>query len=151
MSIHLEHTHVGSFPAVVMQNDAMRVAVIPEIGGKIISLESRRTGRDWLWKNPHLPLRKPPADAADFGAFDAGGWDEVFPTVNPCQVPNSAWGNRALTDHGELWYRPWQVVAAKVGSPAGATLTLAIDDPELPFRFERTLTLAPGLGWLTAS
>jgi galactose mutarotase-like enzyme len=151
MSIKLEHTHVDAWRAVVMQNDAMRVIVVPEIGGKIISLVSRRTGREWLWKNPHLPLRKPPADATDFGAFDAGGWDEVFPTVNSCQVPNSAWNNRTLTDHGELWYRPWQIVAANVGSQADATLTLAVDDPELPFRFERTLTLAAGVGSLTAS
>jgi galactose mutarotase-like enzyme len=151
MSIHLEHTHVGSWPAVVMQNDAMRVVVVPEIGGKIISLVSRGTGREWLWKNPHLTLRKPPLDASDFGAFDAGGWDEVFPTVNPCRVPNSAWGNRMLTDHGELWYRPWQIVAAGTAMQAAATLSLAVDDPQLPFRFERTLTLGPGLGWLTAS
>jgi galactose mutarotase-like enzyme len=151
MSIHLDHTHVGFWSAVVLQNDAMRVAVISEIGGKIISLVSRRAGREWLWRNPHLPLRKPPADATDFGAFDAGGWDEVFPTVNACRVPNSAWGNRTLTDHGELWYRPWQIVAANADSQTGATLTLAVDDPELPFRFERTLTLGPGLGSLTAS
>jgi galactose mutarotase-like enzyme len=151
MSILLEHTHVGTWPAVILQNDAMRVAVIPEIGGKIISLVSRRTGREWLWKNPYLPLRKPPLDATDFGAFDAGGWDEVFPTVNPCRVPNSAWGNRTLTDHGELWYRPWQIVAANTDSQTGATLTLAVDDPQLPFRFERTLTLAAGMGSLTAS
>jgi galactose mutarotase-like enzyme len=151
MSILLEHTHVGSWPAVVMQNDAMRVVVVPGIGGKVVALVSRHTGREWLWKNPHLTLRKPPTDATDFGAFDAGGWDEVFPTVNPCRVPNSAWGNRMLTDHGELWYRPWQIVAANTDSQTGATLTLAVDDPDLPFRFERTLTLAPGVSPLTAS
>ena len=103
MSIKLEHTHVDTWLAVVMENDAMRVVVVPEIGGKITSLVSRRTGREWLWKNPHLPLIKPPPDATDFGAFDAGGWDEVIPTVNRCRVPNSAWGERTLTDHGELW------------------------------------------------
>jgi hypothetical protein len=112
---------------------------------------SRRTGREWLWRNPHLPLRKPPADATDFGAFDAGGWDEVFPTVNPCRVPNSAWGNRGLTDHGELWFRPWQVLVASVDPRAGATITLAVDAFDLPFRFERTLTLTDGLAPLTAS
>src|SRR3954463_15441636 len=149
MSIHLERTLFCCWPAVVMQNDAMRVTVIPEIGGKIISIMSRRTGREWLWRNPYLALRKPPADATDFGAFDAGGWDEVFPTVNPCSVPNSAWGDRRLTDHGELWYRPWQIVAANADSQTGTTLSLAVDDPQLPFRFERTLTLGPGLGRLT--
>jgi Aldose 1-epimerase len=151
VSIHLERTRIDSWSAIVMQNDAMRVAVVPEIGGKIISLRSRRSGREWLWRNPHLPLKKPPADATDFGAFDAGGWDEVFPTVNACRVPNSAWGNRTLTDHGELWYRPWKVLDENVASRAVATLSLAVDEPDLPFRFERTLTLAAGLAPLTAN
>jgi galactose mutarotase-like enzyme len=125
--------------------------VVPEIGGKIISLRSHRTGREWLWKNPYLPLIKPPLDSTDFGAFDAGGWDEVFPTVNPCQVPNSAWDNRKLTDHGELWFRPWQILDARVELQTAATLKLAVDEPDLPFRFERTLTLANGLASLTAN
>src|SRR5271156_6921865 len=112
MSIQLEHTHVDSFQAVALTNDAIRVVVIPGLGGKIISLQSRDSGREWLWRNPYLPLRKPPANPLNFGLFDAGGWDEVFPTVDPCRVPDSAWGNRTLTDHGELWYRPWQTLEA---------------------------------------
>jgi galactose mutarotase-like enzyme len=151
MFTNSEQSRVDAWSTVVMQNDAMRVAVIPEIGGKIVSLVSRRTGREWLWKNPYLPLKRPPPSAKDFGAFDAGGWDEVFPTVNPCRVPNSAWGDRMLTDHGELWYRPWQIVSENIRSQDSSTLTLAVDDPELPFRFERTLTLAAGFGRLAAS
>jgi hypothetical protein len=151
MSIELEHTRVGTWTAFLLQNDAMRVTVVPEIGGKIVSLQSRRTGREWLWKNPYLPLKKPPTDVTDFGAFDVGGWDEVFPSVNPCRVPNSAWGNRQLTDHGELWFRPWQVLDARSESQAAATLKLAVDGPDLPFRFERTLTLPAGLAPLVAS
>ena len=107
--------------------------------------------REWLWRNPHLPLRKPPADATNFGLFDAGGWDEVFPTVDPCRVPDTAWGDRTLTDHGELWYRPWRTLSARVMPHEAAELTLAVDEAELPFRFERTLTLAAGSGALTAS
>jgi galactose mutarotase-like enzyme len=151
MGIHKEHTHVGPFQAVTLANDVLRVVVVPELGGKIISLESRRSGREWLWRNPHLPLRKPPPDATDFGQFDGGGWDEIFPTVNPCRVPNSAWGSRTLTDHGELWNRPWQTPVAKFVPDETASLTLAVDDPTLPFRFERTLALSDGAGSLVAS
>jgi hypothetical protein len=151
MSIQLEHSHVDSFQAVTLTNDAMRVVVIPELGGKIVSLQSRSSGREWLWRNPHLPLRRPPANASNFGPFDAGGWDEIFPTVDPCHVPDSAWGDRALTDHGELWYRPWRTVEAKAMPGEAASLALAVDDPEMPFRFERTLSLPAGSCPLTAS
>jgi len=51
-----------------------------------------------------------------------------------------------LTDHGELWYRPWQVLEAKNVPNELASVTLAVDDPELLFRFERTLTLPDGPG-----
>jgi galactose mutarotase-like enzyme len=151
MSITLEHTLVDSFPAVVLANDSLRLVVIPDVGGKIVSLQSLASGREWLWKNPYLPLRRPPAGATNFGMFDAGGWDEVFPTVDPCRVPESPWGDRTLTDHGELWYRPWRIVSARVMPHEAAELTLAVDDADLPFRFERSLTLAAGSGALAAS
>jgi galactose mutarotase-like enzyme len=151
MSIQLEHTHVDSFQATALTNDTMRVVVIPELGGKIVSLQSRDSGREWLWRNPHLPLRQPPANASNFGLFDAGGWDEIFPTVDPCRVADSAWGERTLTDHGELWYRRWRTLEAEVAPDEVASLTLAVDDLKLPFRFERTLSLPAGAGPLTAS
>jgi galactose mutarotase-like enzyme len=150
MGIQLEHIHFDSFQAVVLANDALRVVIVPELGGKIVSLQTRVSGREWLWNNPHLPLRVPPAGSTNFGLFDSGGWDEIFPTVNPCRVPDSAWGNRTLTDHGELWYWPWHVSAAKVVRNELALLTLAVDESELPFRFERTLAIPNGDGPLTA-
>ncbi len=148
MSVQLQHKRVGDWRAIELNNDSLKLVVIPEIGGKIISLQSQRTGREWLWTNPHLPLAKPPADATDFGAYDSGGWDEIFPTVNPCRVPGSAWGERQFTDHGELWYRSWEVLTMQVNENQSITLRLAVDDLNLPFRFQRTLTLAPGSGGL---
>jgi galactose mutarotase-like enzyme len=146
MRVELKHIRIGDLPAVALANDALSVVVIPEIGGKITSLMSRRTGREWLWKNPHLPLRRPPLDASNFGQFDCGGWDEMFPTVNSCRLPNTGWGDRMLTDHGELWYRPWQTLTAEVVAGEIASLELAVCDPTLPFRFARTASLAAGCG-----
>ena len=140
MPVELEHFRVADLPAIAISNDALRVAVVPEIGGKIISLTSRRTGREWLWTNSQIPLRRPPLDATDFSLYDCGGWDEIFPTVNPCSLSNTGWGTRQLTDHGELWSRPWQILAAE-RTATHASLTLSLADPVLPFRFTRTFTL----------
>lgn len=150
MTAHLEQSRFGEFSAFTLANDSLQLVVVPEIGGKIVSLQSR-TGREWLWQNPHFPLRRPPSDASDFGLFDCGGWDEIFPTVSPCRLPDSPWGDRVLVDHGELWYRPWSVVSAEFTAEHGVTLSLAVDDPQLPFRFERTLTLASGSAPLVIS
>jgi galactose mutarotase-like enzyme len=150
MSVQLESTRMNDWDAVVLANDAMELIVLPELGGKILSLTSRATGRNWLWQNPYLKLRRPPAEVSSYGPYDLGGWDEVFPTVDPCHVLNSAWSARPLTDHGELWCRPWQILEAKCARDEPATLVMSVDGLDLPCYFERTLRLSAGSGVLTA-
>lgn len=159
----------ASFPTVWLENELMRVEVAPTLGGKIMRIESRRTGRQWLWANPHLPFREPAMGTDYDGQFDSGGWDEIFPTVAPCVAaglsrsescvtksnanrervrgaPNqtpTAWGAMTLTDHGELWRRPWRVVVHQVNARGAATLELALEDDAAPFAFRRTIELAP--------
>jgi len=144
MTVQLESTRMNGWNAVVLANDAMELIVLPELGGKILSLNSRGTGRNWLWHNPYLQLRRPPADQSSYGAYDFGGWDEVFPTVDPCHVLNSAWSAHPLADHGELWCRPWRILEAKCARDESATLVMSVDDPNLPCYFERALRLSAG-------
>jgi galactose mutarotase-like enzyme len=150
MSVQLESERMDGWDAVVLTNDAMRLVVLPELGGKILSLTSRATGRNWLWRNPFLPLRRPSADVSSYGAYDFGGWDEVFPTVDPCRVLNSTWSARPLTDHGELWCRPWRIFETECARDESAKLVMGVEAPDLPCYFERTLTLPAGQSMLTA-
>jgi len=143
MNIPAHSTAVDAWAAHTLANDAMRLEVVPALGGKIASLQCVRTGREWLWRNPHLPLRRPEPGGDYVGAFDSGGWDELLPTVAPCTAAATPWGDRTLTDHGELWCRPW------VAERDGAALRMTLDDPALPMVFERTLRLASGDGALT--
>ncbi len=121
-------------------SSSWRLVVVPELGGKIVSFLSLRTGREWLWKNPHIPFAKPVKDTTDFGLHDSVGWDEIFPTVNPCSMPGTGWGDLQLTDHGELWYRPWRIVNPKTEAQA-IELTLHVEPDDLPLRFVLTLRL----------
>jgi galactose mutarotase-like enzyme len=150
MSVHLESARIDGWDAVALTNDAIRLVVLPELGGKILSLTSRATGCNWLWRNPFLPLQRPPADVSSYGAYDFGGWDEVFPTVDPCRVLNSTWSARPVTDHGELWCRPWRILKTECARDESAKLVMGVEDPDLPCYFERTLTLPAGHSTLTA-
>lgn len=152
MNVQIENLQVERWPAIALANKAFRIVIVPELGGKIISLQSLRTGREWLWKNPSLPLCKPSQlDAIEFGSYDSGGWDEIFPTVNPCRLPDSGWRDIEIIDHGELWCRPWELVSIMKNSKGAATLSLKFRAPELPFQFTRSLSLASGDGPLTLS
>lgn len=149
MSASLNRIRFESWDAYELTNDSLSVIVVPVLGGKIVSLVSRRTGREWLWRNPHLPLRSPATDAHDYGAHDFGGWDEVFPTVSPCEVTSTAWGDSAIIDHGELWRRPWTVIDETLGANGATALSLRCELTDFGVTFTRRLMLAPDAGRLT--
>lgn len=131
MNSRISSTRYETFSALRMENDVVSIVVVPELGGKLASIQSRSTGREWLWMNPHLDLRKPEIGASYIRDFDTGGWDEVFPTVDPCHASGTAWGNTELTDHGELWCRPWQIESSEVDRSGTAALALDVGDSNL--------------------
>jgi len=96
------HMYLEGFEAILLENEALQVKVLPELGGKLWELWYKATSTQWLWHNPNLSLR-----AVSLGAnYDdnwAGGWEELF--------PNDARGEfmeRDLPDHGEWWSQPWR-------------------------------------------
>ncbi|WP_165228062.1 hypothetical protein [Aquisphaera insulae] len=146
MTASIEPTRwLGRWPAFALENASIRVVVVPELGGKIASVKSLRTGRSWLWSNPDLPVVAGRPGASYVADHDVGGWDEIVPTVHPCRLPGSPWGDGMLTDHGELWYRSWSLAEplAKDEGGQGASLNLAVELPAPAVRFARLLRLDP--------
>ncbi len=117
-----------SEPVIKLKSAALELAFEPEQGGKWRSLRDRRTGREWLWNNPHLPVSPIVYGDSFIEKHDTGGWDEIFPSVSPCgDIP----------DHGDLVQLPWQV-----DTHTETRLTMSLEGRCYPFRFERTITLS---------
>jgi hypothetical protein len=126
----MRHRRADELPrlrSLELANDGLRVVVFPELGGKIASLVSRRTGREWLWRNPHLPYRRAAPGDSYVALHDTGGIDECFPTVAPSE---------SLPDHGELWSRAWTIEER-----GGDRVALSVLGPRESYRFRRTLHL----------
>ena len=50
---------VDGFNAVRLANDCVSLAVLPELGARILSLVDVRTGREWMWRPPgRVQLRR---------------------------------------------------------------------------------------------
>jgi hypothetical protein len=82
---------------VILANAQLQVVVAPAIGGRVVSLVDRASGREFLWRNPRLKL----ACCAPGSEYDPnfyGGIDELL----PCDIPETIHGI-ACPDHGELW------------------------------------------------
>jgi hypothetical protein len=127
-------SHAG-FTAVAVGTARLRLTVVPDCGGKIVSLRSAVSGREWLWRDPARPLRQP-APGGEFARHDISGWDECFPTIGPCPypaAPGAAFAGVTLGDHGELWSRPWR------WQIAGAELRMSRAGDALPYVFERSI------------
>ena len=130
-------TRHGTLETLVLDNDRVRVVVVPALGARVISLVDRFTNRDWL-------VQGEPPDAVTLAAWEheeavfdgaaAYGWDECLPTVAPCPDPLDA-AAAPLRDHGELWGRP-----CDVREEAGALVALW-RGTRRSYRFTRRLRL----------
>ncbi|MEU7134395.1 DUF5107 domain-containing protein [Streptomyces sp. NPDC046261] len=89
--------HPAEFDAVVLENDRLRVTVLPSLGGRVHSLQHKPTGRSLLYTNPVLQ----PAGFALNGAWFSGGIE---------------W-NIGATGHSTLAVAPLH--AARVPAPDG--------------------------------
>ena len=91
---------VNGFAVHTLRNESASVSMVPELGGRIVSLRDRITGREWLdgWSPAAKRRIWHPADPSDFASGPGAGIDECLPTVLPCRH-----GRKNLPDHGELW------------------------------------------------
>jgi hypothetical protein len=110
----------------------------PEDGARLSRLRYR--GHDLLTREPEH-FRRPAGDFGEYETRPVYGYDDCFPTVDPCRLPGRA--EVSVRDHGELCWQPWVV------SFEGRRLTCRTRSTLFPpVEFARTLTFGTGtLTW----
>ncbi|AMX02901.1 aldose epimerase family protein [Microbulbifer thermotolerans] len=138
--------HIRGLSAYKMQNRSLSLIVVPQLGGKIVSLCSGvEKQTEWLWHNGRISYKEAAIQHSYTEQHDTGGIDECFPSVDACTLPSHA-GPLAglhLPDHGELYGRPWRETSVGVDSNGAAFITLKQSCSTLPCEFQRTLKLSP--------
>jgi hypothetical protein len=124
-----------------LSNAQLSADVVPECGGKIVGLYSPCEGKNWLWKNPHIPLTLPVGNGRYVEEYDSGGIEEIFPVVTPSPYPFDPYKGRRLPDHGDVWDRGWEIKETGIDSSGSATLLLECFSDSLPCRLQRRITL----------
>lgn len=143
-SCRVETGDVVGWRSVVLENDAIRVVVLPDKGAEIHQITDLRTGTDVLFAGPWglQPPGSPPLPGSEEDEFMwnyAGGWQELFPSVNEACV----YRGRRIPFHGEVASLPWEhKLLDGGGSEAGARFWTHAR--QTPFRVERTLRLRGG-------
>ncbi|OCT15393.1 hypothetical protein A8709_15035 [Paenibacillus pectinilyticus] len=131
--VHIATGTYKGFPSITMESEQIRIETIPELGGKIVSIVYKPTGKEWLLDSGHRRLRTP-VYGSTFTDWDMSGWDECFPTINTC--PSFVNDGVHLPDHGELWALPWENTVEE------EAVVSSVRSPHLPYQFTRRITFA---------
>jgi galactose mutarotase-like enzyme len=126
----------GSVDAVVLDNSSLRLTVVPELGGKIVSLVRKKTGHEYLLQPADTEQAYRRRSFGDkFEDYGPCGFDECLPTVAACFYPKEPFHANELPDHGDVWCLPssLQTVSKKI------TLTTSLRS--LPLRFTKEVQL----------
>jgi len=124
------------FQAVILENDLLKVVILPGLGAKIWQITYKPASRDLLWQHPRIAPR-PVGFGASYDDHFFGGWDELFPN----DVPETL-GGEAMPDHGELWTLPWSFETRSEGGEAAVKLW--VETPVSACRMEKTIRLRAG-------
>lgn len=103
---HVVNAQTGTYKgcsSLTIENELIRVELVPQLGGKLVSMIYKPTGKQWLLDSGTRPLEQPEFGAT-FTDWDMSGWDECFPTIIAC--PSGVDDHILLPDHGELWSLP---------------------------------------------
>jgi galactose mutarotase-like enzyme len=127
---------ISGWPALALENDQLRVTVLPEKGADVVGFLHKASAVDPLFRAPWglEPPGAAPRAGSDGHAFlenYEGGWQELFPNVNDlCELDGVT-----LPFHGEVATLPWDCV------PEGEAVRCTVRCRLTPFRLERLMRL----------
>ena len=118
--------------SIVLETDHLRAEIVPEPGGKMVSLKSKSTGFEYLLQRPSPVYRHQPYGGS-YIKGECSGFDDMFPTIDPCLYHMEPWKGVELSDHGEVWSMPWSYQLKN------GILQLTVDGVRLPYRIEKKI------------
>src|SRR6185295_9499325 len=96
------------FDRVILDNAVARVVVVPDLGGKIVSLVRIASGREYLISLPSDEDFRKPSFGGTFVDYNNVGFDECIPTIATRSHPEAKFAGFQLPDYGAVWSLPSQ-------------------------------------------
>jgi hypothetical protein len=90
---------------ITVENDAIRMEVWPQFGGKVSSIVDKADLYDLLFSYP-AELPQGPCYDIPYGNGWYAGWDECFPSVGKSHYVGHPYDGITVPDHGEIWGIP---------------------------------------------
>ena len=114
------------YTLLVLENDYLRVTVLPELGGRVYQMVFKPTGHNELYQNPVIK----PTPWGPLLLHPERNWWLAAGGIEWC-LP--------VEEHGYEWGRPWSYTV--LTSTAGVTVTLRDTDPGVTDRMRAAIDL----------
>jgi galactose mutarotase-like enzyme len=118
--------------ALILENRVIRAVIVPDMGGRILSLIYKPTETDFAWHNLNVPIGKP---KKEIEFEDASGLFECFPTAEECTFKG-----RTLPGGGEVGFDPWNLHKIEK-TPNSITVRMRITCKVYPFSIQKQISL----------
>lgn len=135
----LSYEEQNGHAAVVLENELLRVVVLPGKGADISQIMYKPSGIDFLMKTPSGLQPPGAAPPADFLENYEGGWQELFPNANDA----CTYAGQIIPFHGEVALLPWDCEVERDDEDETA-LRLRVECRRTPLRLERRMRLRRG-------
>ena len=119
--------------AIQMENDRLKVIIIPESGGKLQSIFDKHLNREFLYQSTDVKFKRG-VYGGSFLDGDLSGFDDMFPSINACLYPDQPWQGVMVPDHGEVWSLPWEFEIEQ------EALVLRVHGVKFPYMLEKRIS-----------
>lgn len=121
---------------ITLENEKLRVQVMPELGGKIASVLVREKNFDIASSPGEGKKYRKAEEDGNFCAFDMSGFDDAFPNIDEETI---SYGDRILCypDHGEIWSREMEVKGS-----SKTRIGLRLFSKRFLYEYEKTVILS---------
>ena len=135
-SVTMRQLSWRGYEGLQLESQQVSLIVVPAAGARIVSLVDKRVGFEWLVTPEQSNPFRVFAPNTEYNPNQAGGWDEMFPTILACGYPApGAWHGIPLPDHGEAWTAAWAD-----GGTSDGNIRLTLEGQALPYRLARSLS-----------
>jgi hypothetical protein len=131
---------VKGHEALWLENENLKIGVLPKKGADIFEFIFKPAGVDFLMKTPAGLQPAGEAPPVDFLENYEGGWQELFPNPGDAAEINGV----ALPFHGEVALLPWETTVER-DDEEETSLRLTVNCRLAPFKLERLMRLRQGI------
>ena len=86
--------------AVILENEKIRTVIMPQMGGRVLSLIYKPTETEFAYRSENVPIKKINEELEN-----VSGFFDCIPTTDPCTV-----NGKELPLGGEVSSKPWKVL-----------------------------------------